>query len=224
MRREDAFWVGKNFEVDRSWPILWFFPGIHLESMIRVNTLDENSKPATLTTKAHALLLLLRPRCSFSPRRSGFNHVIIHAGFLMNGVALRQVIFRKLRCWSFNYYFTNTPHRRPPLWSSSQSYCLQIQRPGFDSRSYQIFWEVVGLERGLLSLVSTIEELLGRKSNGSGLESREYDYRDPSRWPRGILYPQKLVLTSPTSSDCSVGIFRSRTQATEYSSVLHIYI
>jgi hypothetical protein len=32
----------------------------------------------------------------------------------------------------------------------------------------------VGLERGTLSLVSTIEELLGRKSSGSGLENREY--------------------------------------------------
>jgi hypothetical protein len=32
----------------------------------------------------------------------------------------------------------------------------------------------VGLERGPLSLVSTIEELLGRKSSGSRLESREY--------------------------------------------------
>jgi hypothetical protein len=35
----------------------------------------------------------------------------------------------------------------------------------------------VGLERGPLSLVSTIEELLGRKSSGSGLESREYGRR-----------------------------------------------
>jgi hypothetical protein len=51
---------------------------------------------------------------------------------------------------------------RPPLWSSGQSSWLQIQRPGFDSRHYQIFWEA-GLERGSLSLVSTIEELLGRK-------------------------------------------------------------
>jgi hypothetical protein len=32
----------------------------------------------------------------------------------------------------------------------------------------------VGLERGPLSLVSTTEELLGRKNNGSGLESRDY--------------------------------------------------
>jgi hypothetical protein len=62
-----------------------------------------------------------------------------------------------------------------PLWSTGQSYWLQIQRSGFDSRRYQIFWEVVGLERGPLSLVSTTEELLGRNSNGFGLESREYD-------------------------------------------------
>jgi hypothetical protein len=39
----------------------------------------------------------------------------------------------------------------------------------------------VGLERGPLSLVSTIEELLGRKSNGSDLENPEYGSRDPSR-------------------------------------------
>jgi hypothetical protein len=32
----------------------------------------------------------------------------------------------------------------------------------------------VGLERGLLSLVSTTEELLERKSSGSGPEDREY--------------------------------------------------
>jgi hypothetical protein len=40
---------------------------------------------------------------------------------------------------------------------------LQNQRFEFDSRRYQIFREVVGLERGALSLVSTTEELLGRK-------------------------------------------------------------
>jgi hypothetical protein len=39
----------------------------------------------------------------------------------------------------------------------------------------------VGLERGPLSLVSTIEELFDRRSNGSGLENPEYGSRDPSR-------------------------------------------
>jgi hypothetical protein len=51
---------------------------------------------------------------------------------------------------------------RPPLWSSGQSFWLQIRRPGFDSRHYQTK-KIVGLERGPLSLVSTTEELLDRK-------------------------------------------------------------
>jgi hypothetical protein len=55
----------------------------------------------------------------------------------------------------------NSAQSGPPLWSSGQSSWLQIQTSGFDS--YQIFWEVVCLERGPLSLVSTTEELLGRK-------------------------------------------------------------
>jgi hypothetical protein len=49
----------------------------------------------------------------------------------------------------------------------------------------------------------------------SVLEIREYSRRDPSRSPRGTLYPQKLALTSPTSGGRSVGIVRSRTLATE---------
>jgi hypothetical protein len=66
-------------------------------------------------------------------------------------------------------------------------------------------------------VIDTIEELLGRKSNGSGLESRKYSRRDPSCWPRGTLYLQKLALTSPISGGRSVGIVHSRTQATEFS-------
>jgi hypothetical protein len=62
-------------------------------------------------------------------------------------------------------------------------------------------WEVVGLERGPLGIVSTTEELLQRKSSGSGLEIQEYGRRGPSRWQLGTLYPQKLALTSPTCSD-----------------------
>jgi hypothetical protein len=79
----------------------------------------------------------------------------------------------------------------PPLWYSGQSYWLHIQRSGFDYRR-QIFWEVLGLERGPLSLVSTIEELLGRKNIGSGLEIRGYGRRDLSRLLRGTLYQAKV--------------------------------
>jgi hypothetical protein len=74
----------------------------------------------------------------------------------------------------------------------------------------------VDQEQGPLSLVSATEELLERESSGSGMENREYDRRDPSRWPRGTLYPQKLTLTSPTSGGRSVGIVGLRTQATEF--------
>jgi hypothetical protein len=50
----------------------------------------------------------------------------------------------------------------------------------------------VGLERGPLSLVSTTEELLGRKSSGFGLENREYGSRDASGRPRDTLLTSKV--------------------------------
>jgi hypothetical protein len=43
------------------------------------------------------------------------------------------------------------------------------------------------------------------------LENREYDRRDPSRWSRDTLFPQKLSITSLTSGGRSVGIVRSQT-------------
>jgi hypothetical protein len=43
--------------------------------------------------------------------------------------------------------------------------------PVFDSRHYRILWEAEGLKRGPLSLVKISEELLERKSSGSGLET-----------------------------------------------------
>jgi hypothetical protein len=50
----------------------------------------------------------------------------------------------------------------------------------------------VGLERGPLSLVRIIEKLLEWKNSGSGQENRINDRRDPLRWPRNTLYPQKV--------------------------------
>jgi hypothetical protein len=48
-----------------------------------------------------------------------------------------------------------------------------------------------------------------------GQEIREYGRRDPSSLPRGSLYEQKSALTLLTIGGRSVGIVRSRTEATE---------
>jgi hypothetical protein len=66
---------------------------------------------------------------------------------------------------------------------------------------------------------SNVEKIREVVELDTGLKSREYGRRDPLRWPRGTLYPQKLALTSPTSGGRSVGILRSRTLATEFSLV-----
>jgi hypothetical protein len=76
--------------------------------------------------------------------------------------------------------------------------------PRFDSRLYQIFWEVVGLERGPLSPMSTIEELPGRNNSGFGLEIWEYGLRDSLHWPCYTLYPQTCLCLSIWSNICKV--------------------
>jgi hypothetical protein len=88
---------------------------------------------------------------------------------------------------------------RPPLWSNGQRSWLQIKRSWSNSRRYQSLREVVGLERGPLSVVSTTEDLLERKSSDSGLECRKYGRLDPLHLPRETLYPQKVAVTLPTS-------------------------
>jgi hypothetical protein len=102
--------------------------------------------------------------------------------------------------WGTNWiYICYVEESRPPLWSGGESSWLQIQRSGFDSRRYQIFWEVVGPERGPLSLLSTIGELLERKSSVSGQEKRDYGHREPHTDHVAPSILKKLALTSPTS-------------------------
>jgi hypothetical protein len=104
-----------------------------------------------------------------------------------------------------------------PSWGTNRFHALHtFSEFVWKRKIHSTNWEAVGLERGPLSLVSTTEELLRRKCNGFGLESREYSRKDPSRWPRGTFYAQKLELTSPTSGGRSVGTVCSRTQATEF--------
>jgi hypothetical protein len=103
-----------------------------------------------------------------------------------------------------------------PLWSSGQSSWLQIQRSRVRFPTLPDFLR--SSESGMGSSLPReyTQELLGRKSSGSSLESWEYGLKDLSRWPRGTLCPQKLSSTSPPSGGHSVGIVLSRTQATEF--------
>jgi hypothetical protein len=81
----------------------------------------------------------------------------------------------------------------------------------------------VGLERGPLSLVNTIEELLERKRSDFGLENRDYCRRRSAELTtRHPSIRKKLALTSPTSGGLSVGIVLSRTQATEFDFLFYV--
>jgi hypothetical protein len=109
-------------------------------------------------------------------------------------------------CLVSHYYWV----RYYICWRGQGSW-LQIQRSRIIFPALSYF--VVGLVRGPFSLVSTIEELFGRKSRGSDLENQEYDRCSDIQH----LLSANLVLTSATSDDRSVGIVRSRTKATRFA-------
>jgi hypothetical protein len=88
--------------------------------------------------------------------------------------------------------------------------------PGVDSRRYQIFWVVLCLERDPLRLMRIIEVLLESKISGCRLDSRRLTSWGPvALTTRHSSTLNKLVLTSPTSDDRSVGIVRMRTKGHE---------
>jgi hypothetical protein len=83
--------------------------------------------------------------------------------------------------YELNLYISYAEESRPPCG-------LVVRVPGYRSRvsgsipvATRSSEKKKGLERGRLSLVSTTEELLGRKSRGSGLGSRDYGRMDPPR-------------------------------------------
>jgi hypothetical protein len=81
----------------------------------------------------------------------------------------------------------------------------------------------VCLVHGQLSLVSTIEELLGRTSCGTGLESREYGCR------RSVTLTTWLPLSLEVGTNFadkrrSLGIVRSRTQTTKFFFFFFTYL
>jgi hypothetical protein len=86
----------------------------------------------------------------------------------------------------------------------------------FDSQRYQSFSEEVGLERGLLSLVSTIEELFeGKKVEAPVCKTKTTAVGIHSADHATPIYLSNLALNSPTSGGRSVGIVCWRTKATE---------
>jgi hypothetical protein len=72
------------------------------------------------------------------------------------------LLYKKVRLDEQQKFISVRREVWPPLWSNGQSCWLQIQRSRVRFRRYQIFLEVVGLERGPLSLMRIIEKLLER--------------------------------------------------------------
>jgi hypothetical protein len=105
-----------------------------------------------------------------------------------------------------------TAHRL--LWSEPDTQLLNFLFLPWSKRSSRV--QNLSAVFGRLASVATVLQRPFFFFCRLRLENREYGRRDPSRWPRGTLYPQKSPLTSPTSGGRSVGIVRSRTQATEF--------
>jgi hypothetical protein len=71
----------------------------------------------------------------------------------------------------------------------------------------------VDLERGPLSLVSTTEELLGKKSNGSGLDNRDYGRRGSFALTTRHPLPAKKFVTNFDDKARSLGRYCSLTDS-----------
>ena len=111
-----------------------------------------------------------------------------------------------------------------PLWSSGQSFWLQIQRSRVRSPALPDFLSSTGSGTGSTQPLGPREVNWGatwmKKSSGSrsrkqrltAVGTRCADHVTP-------LYPQKFALTSPTGGGRSVGIVQVRTKATEFSLV-----
>jgi hypothetical protein len=96
-----------------------------------------------------------------------------------------NVLFPDTKSWITSERITTQNNNN----KSDRLCCLVVRVPGYRARGLGSIpgasGEIVGLERGPLSLVSTIEELLERKSSVSSLESRAVgicyaDYVAPS--------------------------------------------
>jgi hypothetical protein len=141
-------------------------------------------------------MLKLATSCLSVLTRATWHHIPEH-GILLSS-------YLKYCCVSNSVRFNN----------HSDHLCVLVVRvpgyrprgPRFDSRCYQTFWEVVGLELGPLSLMRITEELLERKAAPPVWKTEINGHREPIALT--VRYPlcTKLALTSLTSSSRSFGI------------------
>jgi hypothetical protein len=131
------------------------------------------------------------------------------------------------------FWLSDTSVKRVMLLSSR--YHSRVQHPvacviratmntGFDPRQYQISWEVVGLEWGSLSLVTIIEELLGRIVAAAVCKTKNTDVGIRRADHATSLYPLKLTLTLPSSGGrTSLIEFARRLKPRRYSVMNIVY-
>jgi hypothetical protein len=129
-------WQDSNFQKKKKWDLWSKVPDWARHQDISMTDWLTVSCNVTLTLTLALTLTLTRPPLWSSGQSS----------WLHNGDVLCFLLGTK---WIYICYVEES---MPPLWSVGQRSSLQIQRPGFDSLRYQIFWEVVDLERGPLSL------------------------------------------------------------------------
>ena len=121
----------------------------------------------------------------------------------------------KLLCWK--KLIQDDSWSGPPLWSSGQSFWLQIQRSRVRFQALPDFLSISGSETGSTQPRELNWGATWIKKVAAPVQKTEINGRgDLLPWPREPLYPQKLALTSPTGGGRSVGIFHSRTKATKF--------
>jgi hypothetical protein len=98
--------------------------------------------------------------------------------------------------------------------SNQKEFAFYVKWKEMCFEDYQLLWShaewsgknLLMFRKSILIVALTLK--LVAVNTSAGLENREYGRRDPPRWTRGTLYPNKLALTSPTSGGRSVGIVR----------------